>query len=191
MKQLRAAGALLVLVGVCAALWPVLIPLPAWNTGLGPRLLAIWGVLLLFVVPSLVVGTAVVRALTRGPVRDGRWALAFATGAIVFGTGLGFTGWMDLWGPRFFFLYPLLVLACGLPGFIDEWLSRPPVLSAKLSAVQLLALGLGAVCIALLGLQVIDPNNVNFDAAWYHLRVGQRYALAGGLVYPGCWCTSG
>jgi hypothetical protein len=56
---------------------------------------------------------------------------------------------------------------------------RPTAL--KLSPIEVIALGFGVVCLVLVAMQTIPPENVNFDAMWYHLRAAERYAVAGGM----------
>ncbi len=45
-----------------------------------------------------------------------------------------------------------------------------------------LAAGLGFIALALLYLQTLTPDAVNFDASWYHIPIAQDYAREGALV---------
>ncbi len=154
-----------------------------WSTGLGPRLWLTWLLLGTYVLAALSFGQLVVRRVSRAP-RDGTWALAFSSGTIVFAAAIGLFGWMGWLGYPFFWLLPLGMTLVGLPSLRDavvesraRWQLQP-----AFSAVEMLALLFGGVCLGLLLLQVIAPDNVNFDAMWYHLRSAERNALAGAIL---------
>lgn len=182
----RVAGVLaLVLVLVaCASVGPKLITVSfgQWRTGLGARLLTVWGLTALYALASLAFGHAVVQRLSTVR-RDGAWPLAFSTGTITFAVSLGLFGWFGWLHTQLFWGLPIAMLALGLPAFRDavidaheRWQRAP-----NFSWVELVAFAFGAVGLFLLLFQVLTPENVNFDAAWYHLRSAERYALAGAI----------
>lgn len=159
------------------------VPFDKWSTGLGPRLWTTWWLLGTFVLATLSFGHLLVRRASRAP-RDGAWALAFSSGTIVFAVAIGLFAWLGWLGHPFFWVLPLTMTLAGLPSLRDavvetraQWVRSPPF-----SAAEVLALLFGGVCLGLLLLQVITPDNVNYDAMWYHLRSAERNALAGGAV---------
>ena len=162
----------------------VALPKALWDTGLGPMLLRTWGLLALFVASCVSAGMGLVVRLSAGRARDGRWALAFATGVLCFGTSMGALGAFGLLGEFTFWAVPLTLLCLGLPATVAQahadWHARDK--QTRLGPLQLVSVGFGAVCLALIGLQVINADNFNYDAGWYHLRAAERYALAGAQV---------
>lgn len=158
------------------------VPFDKWNTGLGPRLGTTWWYLGTFVLAALSFGQFVVRRLSKAP-RDGAWPLAFASGSIVFAASVGLFGWLGLLAFPFFWVLPLTMTLVGLPSLRDaveetrvRWANEP-----AFSAVEVVALLFGGACLGLLLLQVIAPDNVNYDAMWYHLRSAERYGMAGAI----------
>ncbi len=154
-----------------------------WSTGLGPRLWLTWWMLGTSVLAALSFGQLVVRKVSRAP-RDGAWALAFSSGTIVFAAAIGLFGWLGWLEYPFFWLLPLVMTLVGLPSLRDavvesraQWQRQP-----AFSAVEVLALLFGGICLGLLLLQVIAPDNVNFDSMWYHLRAAERNALARAIL---------
>jgi hypothetical protein len=151
------------------------------RSGLGAQLVADWGFLLLFVAAATVGGAGLVARLSPRFGRDGFWAISFAAGVTTFGLSMGALGWLSLLGPVSFFALPLAMLAFGWRAaqqrLLDGEPSDPPS-----SRAALFATAGGAVCLFLVSLQTLSPDNVNFDSAWYHLRAAERYALAGAMV---------
>ncbi len=155
-----------------------------WNVGLGPRLWTTWWYLGTFVLATLSFGQLLVRRTSTQAPRDGAWALAFSSGAIVFAAATGFFAWVGWLGHPFFWVLPLTMTLAGLPYLRDavvesraQWSQSPPY-----SVFEILALMFGGLCLGLLLLQVITPDNINYDAMWYHLRSAERNALAHGAV---------
>lgn len=158
------------------------VPFDKWSNGLGPRLWFTWWLLGTFVLAVLSFGQLLVRRASSAP-RDGSWALAFSSGTIVFAAAVGLFGWLGWLSYPFFWLLPLGMALAGAPSLLDalaetreRWRAQPPF-----SPVELAALLFAGVCLGLLLLQVIAPDNVNFDAMWYHLRAAERYAMAGAI----------
>lgn len=150
------------------------------RAGLGAQLMADWGLFLLFVATCLVGGAGVVARLSPRLGRDGFWPISFATGVVVFGIAMGVLGWLSVLGPVVLFGLPLAMLAFGWKAAQERLLDAEPPAAASRAA--LFATAGGAVCLFLVALQTLSPDNVNFDSAWYHLRAAERYALAGGMV---------
>jgi hypothetical protein len=181
---LRDVAVTVLIVGPALGILGWLLPMTTWATGLGPRLLQVWGLLALFTAASIGFGAMIVRRLSKGVDRDGFWALSFAAGLGCLGMLIAVLGWLNLLGPTTFFLLPIAMISAGIPALVAEILARRSSWQTPfgLSSVELLAGAFGVVCLLLLVVQVIDPQNVNFDSRWYHLRVAERYALKGGLV---------
>lgn len=168
-----------VLLGLSQALslsarWPA--------TMVGP-LLQGWGAALVWCASALLGGAALVRRLS--PLgRDGFWPLSFCAGAVLFAVAMGALGWAQALGPVTFYGLPLVFLAAGWPTVCGQLVARmgAPPRTQVWTAAQLVALCFGSICLLLVALQTLSPDNINYDAGWYHLRAAERYALAGGLV---------
>jgi hypothetical protein len=181
-RPIASLCALLVLLGGGTYVASFSLPMDRYLTGLGPRLLSVWLLLATFLVAALSFGHFLVRRVSAVP-RDGAWALAFSSGTMVFSSLMGLFGWLGWLAFPFFWVLPLSLGLIGLPSLRDAVVdSRQQRTSAPAySWVELALLLLGGVCLALLLLQVINPSNVNYDAAWYHLRSAERYALANAI----------
>jgi hypothetical protein len=186
----RIAGLLSLVVLAAAGYWVAKFALPTdklpfdkWSVGIGPRLLTTWLYLGTFVLAALSFGQLIVRSCSSAP-RDGAWALSFSSGTIVFAVAIGLFGWCGWLGHPFFWVLPLAMIFAGLPSLRDALLeaSAERARSQAFSLVEQLALLLGGCCLGLLMLQVITPDNVNYDAMWYHLRGAERNALAGAIA---------
>jgi hypothetical protein len=187
----RRVGGVLSLVALAAAgYWVATFALPMdkvpfdkWRTGLGPRLWTTWWYLGTFVLAALSFGQLLVRRTSQGA-RDGSWALAFSSGTISFAVAIGFFGWLGWLAHPFFWLLPLAMTFVGLPSLRDALLEARAQRSQEraFSNVEVLALLLGGCCLGLLMLQVISPDNINYDAMWYHLRSAERNALASAIA---------
>lgn len=156
-------------------------PLVSWYF---PRLAATWLFTLLFVVSSLSIGARAVKWLT-GPVpRDGFWALSFATGVLIYGMCIGVAGHLGLLIPMSFGLLPLGLLLAGWGSFAEELLAARERwrLQAPLSAAEVIVGALGVVAFFVAVLPIYAPENVNYDARWYHLAIAERYALTGAIT---------
>lgn len=182
----RARGPLVgaLLLGAAWPVWKAFAnqrPLMSWYF---PRLAITWLLALLFVLASLSIGVRVVKALT-GPVsRDGFWGLSFAVGVLVYGMCLGVAGHLQLFSPILFGLLPLALIAAGWGPFSRElldakarWKLQPPF-----SMFELVLCAAGFMGVLLAFLPVLAPENVNYDARWYHLGIAERYAVVGGIT---------
>lgn len=180
--RLRSLAALLATAAGIIWISPRIYGFEEWVSGPGPRLVRAWALLAFFGFSAISAGAAVVRRLSPGGRPDGFWALSFTTGAALFALATGLFGWLHLIGPSFFVLLPLLFIAAGSRTLIAEAAVRRG--ETSFSALELVVLVFGVLCAGLVGLQTISPENINYDAAWYHLRAAERYALAGGMVRP-------
>lgn len=156
-------------------------PLASWYF---PRLAATWGFTLLFALACLAIGVRIVKALTGPVARDGFWPLSFAVGVLAFGVSMGLIGHLGLFGPLTFGLLPLVLLGVGWAPLTEavfaarrRWRHQPP-----LSAIEVAIGAAGVIGLVLTFLPVLAPENVNYDARWYHLAIAERYALVGGIT---------
>ncbi|MBL8915512.1 MAG: hypothetical protein JNM17_32740 [Archangium sp.] len=159
------------------------VPFDTFSTGIGPRIWRTWGYLGVFVLAAVAFGQFVVRRLSKTS-RDGAWALAFSTGTISFAALIGLFGWVGVLGYPFFWVLPLTMTLIGVAPLRDalvetteRWKKSPP-----LSALEIAAFLFGGLCLGLLVMQAVVPDNINFDATWYHLRAGERNAIAGAIT---------
>ncbi len=167
-------------------------PLREWLTFFWLRA---WAFAILFAVASVAVGLRLLLLLRAENVAvPTRLTLAFAIGVLVQGLGISAGGLFGLLGRSFFGLWPALLLAVGFQPLVRETrgLARkagglgapfvPKSFGQALAALLLLA---GAAGIYL---QVITPNNIGFDARWYHLPIAESYATAGRIrPFPEGW----
>lgn len=181
LKPLLAAGALLAVGYPVWRNFAVQRPLVSWYF---PRLATTWGLTLLFALASLAIGVRVVQALTGRVQRDGFWALSFATGVFCFGASMGVLGHLQLFSPTLFWVLPLALLLVGWGPLADalaegreRWARQPP-----LSAVEVVGVAFGVVGLLLALVPLMAPENINYDARWYHLGIAERYAVQGGIV---------
>lgn len=182
--RFRPTLAAVLLLGAAWPVWKAFEAQRPLNSWYFPRLATTWALVLLFALSCLVIGVRLVRWLT-GPVpRDGFWALSFSTGVLVYGACMGVAGHLGLLSPMLFGLLPLGLLGVGWGAFSEEavaargrWRLQPP-----LSAAEALLGAAGVVGLLLAFIPVLAPENVNFDARWYHLVIAERYALDGAIT---------
>jgi hypothetical protein len=119
----------------------------------------------------------------------------FATGVLLFAVGLFVRGTVDVLGPSFYFVYPLVLLAVGGAfSFADarrawrhfRWARRRAAL--RPSIVQHGALMLATVGFGIVYLTIMVPENVAFDARSYHLPIAEHFAAWGHVgPFPEGW----
>jgi hypothetical protein len=119
---------------------------------------------------------------------DERLILSLALGVLVFFYGLFIGGLFNCYGRLFFVLWPILLFGYGGPAcftnLFEHWRhASASILSAcaPRSAIQLIAAIWLVVGIVGIYLQVLNPNNLGYDARWYHLPIAESYAAAGGI----------
>ncbi len=148
-----------------------------------------WLVTLLFNAACLLGGAGLLyRLIPRGlPARE-RLVLSVALGVYVFFLGAFVAGLLQLYGPAFFFAWPLLLAAAGwwsagpqLRALWARWRAhrRPP---QGYTLTQVLLVAAGVVALLLLYAAVLVPENAAYDARWYHLPLAERYAALGGIT---------
>jgi hypothetical protein len=117
------------------------------------------------------------------------FALSFGLGVWLFGAVVFVAGLLHLLHPWFFFLAPLALLLLGASSTLC-WLRRArrlldarPVRRRRPGQrllLQLIALS-GCVGIAALYFLILTPDNVAYDARWYHLPLAEHYAARGAI----------
>ena len=119
---------------------------------------------------------------------DERLILSLALGVLLFFYGLFIGGLLNCYGHLFFVLWPILLLGYGSPVCFADlsmyWRhGRASMLSAAAprSALQFVAAAWLLVGVVGIYLQVLNPNNLSYDARWYHLPIAEYYAAAGGI----------
>jgi hypothetical protein len=179
----RAVGGSVALLAGLGWAWSELLPSGrAW--ALWPVLLTNAALCALFVLACYASGLAVVTRLTPGGTRDGSGPVAFALGVLLFGVAVGVGGLCDMLGPTFFWVLPTAMIAVGVRPLAKQVAALPETFGRALDMrrTELVLWGVGVVCLCLLYPQVLNPDNLNYDARWYHLRAAERYALAGAQV---------
>jgi hypothetical protein len=153
------------------------------------RYLVVWLEVALFASASLSAGWRILRHLVAAHTETPeRLTLAAGLGVLVFFGGTFIAGLLHLYGRLFFFVWPALMLAYGLPRFAADLLLRcrtststiaraiAPRTIPQLAAAVLLIAGLLG-----LYLQILNPNQLGYDARWYHMPVAEFYVAAGGI----------
>jgi hypothetical protein len=165
------------------ALWPKFSASVAPSASLLPHLFRVGGMLALLVVASLLAGGRLLRvALGRQRV-DAFLPLSLATGLLAF-------GWLvPVWGHAFgfssltFWLLPAVLIAVGLSDPREVWgaVTEAVRQTQRFSVPEVLALVAGGFAVLLVIAPTWTPENLNFDARWYHLGNAEIYAAAGGI----------
>jgi hypothetical protein len=128
------------------------------------------------------------------PVRE-QFALASATGLFSFFLLMFLGGLAGLYGRVFFVALPLGMLAVGLkPAWRYASRLRRHLARARRAPRapvpwwSFALLGLGGLCVVLLYIPILMPENVCFDARWYHLAMSEHYVAAGRVTrFPEGW----
>ena len=150
-----------------------------------------WLVVAFFALPSLAIGFEILKRLgnsaTLGLNLGERWLVAFGIGVLTFALGVFIAGILHLYGWAFFALWPVLLLVGGGKATLRELkgifrhrshLKRFLIPHSFTSLAALLFLAYG---ILLVYSQVLAPDNVGYDARWYHLPIAEHYVAAGGI----------
>jgi hypothetical protein len=159
--------------------------------------LQIWLLCAGWTVACLSAGHAILRRI-RGlslPLRE-HLLFSFACGVLAFAAGIFLIGLLGGLGPVTFVLWPLAMAAAGLLPLarlgrralrrIQQARRRPGL--GRPSAAAYAIFFFGAVGVLALYLNILTPNNVAYDARWYHLGLAEGYA-AGHTVarFPEGW----
>jgi hypothetical protein len=185
LRAARSAVAAAVLIACAAVLWPYFWNAVPLEVSVVPRYLGMALALVVFVAATLGVGLRICEWLAPGPRRDGHTTVALATGMLVFGLAMAAAGHLKLYSAPLFHLLPAVFLVAGAGPLLDELrrfkegLAKP----VSYSASQLVLILVGVFAAALCIVPTFFPENVNYDARWYHLGIAEQYAVAGG-IYP-------
>ncbi|HEY0706358.1 MAG TPA: hypothetical protein VGG33_06155 [Polyangia bacterium] len=159
-----------------------------------------WAATALFFVAALAGGwrvlTLVLRAPATLPTRlSERFTYAIGAGTLLFGLGVFVGGWLGLFGRGFFFAWPALLIAWGGPRLVRDLRRtrrRLKHFGARLWLPTTFIEGLSAAALALLLVAiyvlVMTPENIGWDARWYHLSVAEHYVAQGKIRgFPEGW----
>lgn len=147
------------------------------------------------VVAGALTGTALVEAIApAGWKLPEKWVVGLAVGIVGFQLGWAALGFLKAWNTTSFVAWPLVYAAIGArsaPQLIrkaHKLALRVRARSRSLSVGEWLLLCAGATATALVYLPIMTPQNLAFDARWYHMPAAERYALEGGIVrFPEGW----
>jgi hypothetical protein len=153
-------------------------PLRFW---LFSELLSIWCWDLLLTVACASFGHMVlVRILrTRDLTGFALLAISLPVGLVSFGLGMYLGGFLALYGPVFAVALPVVLLLVGVPDGLRALKGRP----RWPTGMSLLATIYGSLCLALLYLELVSPDALNYDSTWTHLVIPQDYAREG-RIFP-------
>lgn len=190
-RALTAVNAFLIVVALLGAttffaLWVNrFYPLEHW---LFFRYLVIWLEVVLFATASLTAGWRALQHVAHVMDLPERLTLAAALGVLIFFYGTFTAGLLHAYAKPFFFVWPVLMLAYGLPRFGVDLLQRfrsniTPMVRALAPRTFIQAAAAILIVVGLLGLylQILNPNQLGYDARWYHMPVAEFYVAAGGI----------
>jgi hypothetical protein len=155
-----------------------------------------WGASLLFFLACVLMGNAcLVRILHRTLPLLEHFVGSFAIGAFAFFVVELLVGLVGGLKTYLFFALPLAFVAVG---FRDGWRVvqrvRRHLFAARLkrpagwSLLELATLAAGGVALLLIYAPVLTPENVAYDARWYHLPLAEHYVAAGAVRrFPEGW----
>jgi hypothetical protein len=153
------------------------------------RYVKYWGYAALFSTASLAAGLRLLGFVLPYPPRAGeRLTLGFALGVLAFALGVFLFGLAGQFGKIFFFAWPSILLAFGGPQLWRDFrrarahLRRFGLrLLLPKGGVELLAAVLIVISTLAIYLQVLTPQNMSYDAGWYHLPIAEQYVAAGAI----------
>jgi hypothetical protein len=123
--------------------------------------------------------------------RDVEAALAFPVGVFAFQTSVFLVGLAGLLNGVTFVLLPLAFLAAGrqrLWAALQRFRALDPPRTARHLAVTIF----GLAGLAIVYFQILNPEALHWDARWYHLPLGQQYAIRGAVrAFPEGWWLDG
>ena len=146
----------------------------------------IWILVGLFTAACVGVGLRLLALFRAGGLPSGeRTLLALGLGLATFALGLEGLGLCGLLGPIFFFAWPLALLAVGWAplrravrghGRIVRHILHTATTPGPLRTATLF---FGAAGLALVYLAVMTPENISYDARWYHMGLAEEYMVRG------------
>jgi hypothetical protein len=169
-------------------------PADQWLAG---TVLTILGWQVLLNLAWVAVGLMAIRPfIPAGVSRLERLVIAAAVGATSFGLGMYLLGALGLWRPATAVGLVLAMIAAGSRVLVRWWLeiSTAPSVAVPAAPGQWLVtactvFGVLGVGIAYLG--ILNPDTINYDARWWHLKIAEDYAREGRLVpFPGNWVNA-
>jgi hypothetical protein len=153
------------------------------------RYAAYWCWSALFAAACLSGGHLVLQRVLRQRLRlDQHLMFAFATGVLLFHLGMVAGGVLQLFGWVFSLIWPLGLVGAGGPSLVAHL--RPRVTRLWRHAErQTPRQRLGLACLAAFGIAgvgmlyflILTPDNIAYDARWYHLPLAEQYAVHGGI----------
>lgn len=138
-------------------------------------------------------GDAVVRTSVPGLPASERIVGALATGLLLFFFGMFLGGIFELYGSVFFVSLPLIMIVSGGLPFVrfvrrgvrhvlGAWRRWPPTVLGSIAAL------FGLVGVVMVYFLVLTPDNVSYDARWYHLAIPEHYVAQGAIrPFPEGW----
>jgi hypothetical protein len=184
------ARAVFVLLGLCAAIALFLFTVNkhyAIKDWLSARYGISWAGTLALNAGCVVAGHGLMRAMLGRvlPIRE-QLVLAFPIGLLIYFWITFAAGLFGLLGTAYFFAIPFVLLALGARPSLryGRRLARHVRYArrksqAPRSPISWLAIGFGAVCLAMIYFSILSPLNASWDSRWYHLPLAEMYASSG------------
>jgi hypothetical protein len=123
-------------------------------------------------------GSRLVRVLAaRLPAYDAA-VMSLACGILLFFWAMFAAGLVGQMTPAFAVLLPFAMLACGgaRPWRALRRLALPSLARVRPTFVGSAAAGMGTLALGMIYLTVSTPENLGFDAQWYHLPIAEHFA---------------
>ena len=189
-RRVRAALLPLALLGAAAAFVTYVHPHYPIQQWLFWRYAEVWGWCGLFALACLSLGNLASDGLLNGgyPLRE-RLALALPLGVFGFYLLMFVSGIAGIYSKGFAVVFPLLVLALGLPRLWRRARRTWRHLSAARRRShgrrpwwQLPVLVFGLVGVGMVYFSILSPRNLAYDAHFYHLGLAQQYAVEGRIA---------
>lgn len=140
----------------------------------------------------LAFGHVVVSRLSLGVKGLEHLVLSFAVGFLGFYWLQFLVGWFGLYGFWWFYLVPAVQFAVSVPFLIRDyprWELRRrlapvsvPARSWSSMALSYALIAYGVIALTGVYINSLTPENIAFDARWYHLAMAEQYALAGRII---------
>jgi hypothetical protein len=162
-------------------------PIDRW---LFPTYAEIWGYTLLFGLACFSSGWRVLSLLLAAPPRLlERIALALPLGVIVFYSSMFVCGALGLFNTGLFWGLPLLMIGGSAGRVLTDFQRirrRMRPFHGRLVTPRRWPEAVGALftglCLVIIYAYIVYPNNLSYDAQWYHLPIAEQYVAAGAVV---------
>ncbi|HEY0715906.1 MAG TPA: hypothetical protein VGF45_24700 [Polyangia bacterium] len=148
-----------------------------------------WALSALFLGAALSAGWRLTSVLApQALVFSERLTYALALGTLTFGLGVFAGGWLGWFGTVFFVAWPVLLIVVTAPAVVRDW--RRIYRHHRRLGWKLLIPNRATHAVAAVGLLlflvanyllVVTPENVGWDARWYHLAIAEQYAAQGAI----------